>query len=402
MKDRHSAKRGPAALLHYPVMLLLFGFILAMMAADALTPDRKFSDLENTNLQQRPAFSISLSDVEKGRAVDKLNAFFSDYTQYVKQQITGRDGWIDLQSLCETLVFRKEDYGGVTLGAQHMEFARVYGLTAAENTTLPKNIAGVAALGARYPGRVYLMAVPSASAIYPENLPAGAPFWDENASLDDIYAQVSAAGVTPVDVRGTLTAHKDEYLYYRTDHHWTTDGAYYAYAQLCDTLGLTPFDRSAHTAATVADFHGTNYAKCRQWNVQPDTITYYPDIDSTLTLYKVTGRDTQEVDQTLGLYNTDKFATYDKYAAFLYGNNSYSRLSGRGTGSILVVKDSYANSFVPYLTDNYANVDVVDLRYYNYGLDGLMEQNHYDAILVLYSYSSFKSDGNLYKAGVAG
>ena len=77
---------------------------------------------------------------------------------------------------------------------------------------------------------------------------------------------------------------------------------------------------------------------------------------------------------------------------FLHGNNGLSRVQGNGTGRILVIKDSYANCFVPYLTANYADIDVVDFRNYNYGLDQLIADNGYDQILVLYNFDSFKSD----------
>ena len=93
---------------------------------------------------------------------------------------------------------------------------------------------------------------------------------------------------------------------------------------------------------------------------------------------------------------------YDKYAMFLHGNNGLSRVEGDGEGKILVIKDSYANSFVPYLTANYAAIDVVDFRNYNYGLAQLIAANDYDQILVLYSYASFTTDPYLYRAGVAG
>ena len=202
-------------------------------------------------------------------------------------------------------------------------------------------------------------------------------------------------------MRQTLASHSGEYIFYRSDHHWTSDGAYYAYDALCGALGLTPFDRAAHTAETVPDFYGTSYAKCRQWNAKPDTITYY-DLPSTLTVYQVSAADSFAPLSETGLYNTGKFASYDKYGAFLYGNNGLSRLSGTGSGSILVIKDSYANCFVPYLTENYANVDVVDLRFYNYGLDGLIGENNYDQILVLYSFASFKADTKLAVLGLAG
>ena len=212
---------------------------------------------------------------------------------------------------------------------------------------------------------------------------------------------VQAAGGRFVDVRQTLADHKGEYIYYRTDHHWTSLGAYYAYSQLCQTLGLTPFDTAAHTALTADGFYGTHYAKARTWNAVPDVITYY-DLANTLTVWNVTAAGQPTEGQTTGLYDTEKLSVYDKYAMFLHGNNGLSRVQGNGSGRILVIKDSYANCFVPYLTANYADIDVVDFRNYNYGLDKLIADNGYDQILVLYNFDSFKSDPYLYRAGVQG
>ena len=223
---------------------------------------------------------------------------------------------------------------------------------------------------------------------------------DEKGILEGVAAQGEAYGRF-IDVLPTLTEHKGEYLYYRTDHHWTTLGAYYAYQQFCETLGLTPFDRDAHTAETCEDFYGTHYSKARTWNAEPDTITWY-DLQNSLTVWNVTGPGQPTEGTTTGLYDLDKLKVYDKYAMFLHGNNGLSRVEGSGTGKILVIKDSYANSFVSYLTANYAAIDVVDFRNYNYGLDQLIAANDYDQILVLYSYASFTTDPYLYRAGVAG
>ena len=133
----------------------------------------------------------------------------------------------------------------------------------------------------------------------------------------------------------------------------------------------------------------------------PYDMTYY-DLDNPLTIYTVTGPGMPAEGEVTGLYDLEKLEVYDKYAAFLHGNNGLSRVEGDGEGSILVVKDSYANSLVPFLTANYAAVDVVDLRNYNYGLDALIEANGYDAILLLYSFDSFKADPYLYRAGIEG
>ena len=388
--DKH-AKRP--SLLRYPVLVVFGLFFLGLFVLDLVTPDRAYSELENTTLAQRPTLSAPTAD--------GLNNYFTSYTKYVKDQVFGRDQWISLQSFVETTLFQKTQSGGILLGKDHMMFPRTFGLVSSETRTLPKNTAALEALSQRYPGKVNVMLVPAAAVTYPENVPAGAPLLDENLYLDQLSAAVQAAGGRFVDVRETLAAHKDEYLYYRTDHHWTSLGAYYAYQQLCGALGLTPFDRDAHTAETQDGFYGTHYSKARTWNAVPDTITWY-DLQNTLTIWNVTGPGQPTDGTATGLYDTDKLSVYDKYAMFLHGNNGLSRVEGDGTGKILVLKDSYANCFVPYLTANYAAIDVVDFRNYNYGLDQLIADNGYDQILVLYSFDSFKSDPYLYRAGVAG
>jgi hypothetical protein len=382
-------------LAQYPVLVLFALFFCGLFVLDLATPDRTYSELENTTLTQRPTLAVS------SLSADSLNRYFSSYTQYVKDQVFARDGWISLQSFCETALLQKTENGGILLGKEDMLFPRTYSLLSSEVRNLPKNIAALQSLAQRYPGKVNALIVPAAAAIYPENVPANAPLLDEDAYLDEIAAAVTEAGGQFIDVRETLAAHKSEYIYYRTDHHWTTTGAYYAYAQLCGTLGLTPFDRAAHEALSVSQFYGTHYSKARLWNAVPDTITYY-DLPNTLTIYTVTGAAEATPAEVTGLYDTAKFDVYDKYAAFLHGNNGYSRIDGDGEGKILVIKDSYANSFVPYLTANYAAIDVIDFRNYNYGLDELIAANDYDTILVLYSFDSFKSDMYLYRAGIAG
>ena len=388
-------RRRKGGLIHYPVLILFSVFFVGMFLLDCVTPDRTVSELENTTLTQRPAVTAQILSSAG------LNRFFNDYTQYTKDQIPGRDAWISLQSFVETALLQKTQSGGVLLGDNGQMFDRTYGLVSSEERTLPRNIAAVASLAARCPGKVYVMVAPAASSIYPERVPAHAPLLQEESYLSQIQAAVEQAGGVYLPLEDALSAHKDEYIYYRTDHHWTTQGAYYAYSELCSALGLEPFDRAAHTAVDVPDFYGTFYSRARTWNAQPDTLTYY-DLDNPLTIYTVTGPGMPTEGQTTGLYDLDKLDVYDKYAAFLHGNNGLSRVEGDGEGRILVIKDSYANSFVPFLTANYAQIDVVDLRNYNYGLDALIAENGYDQILVLYSFDSFKSDPYLYRAGIEG
>ncbi len=395
MEEKQSLAARLRMLLHYPVLILGAVFFVGMFLLDCVTPDRTVSELENTTLTQRPAVTAQIL-TPRG-----LNDFFNNYTQYTKDQIPGRDAWISLQSLVETILFQKTQSGGVLLGAEGQMFDRTFGLVSSEERTLPRNIAALASLAGRYPGKVYAMVVPGAGSIYPERVPAGAPLLDEESYLAQICQAVEEAGGVFLPVEEVLEAHKDEYIFYRTDHHWTTQGAYYAYSQFCALLGLPPFDLSAHTAVEVEDFYGTLYSRARTWNARPDVLTYY-DLDNSMTIYTVTGPGMPTEGQTTDLYDLSRLEVYDKYAAFLHGNNGLSRVEGDGEGSILVIKDSYANALVPFLTANYGVIDVVDLRNYNYGLDALIAENGYDQILVLYSFDSFKSDPYLYRAGIEG
>ena len=370
----------------YPATVLFFLFIFGFMIVDATYPTREFSELENTKLSQRPAFSFSAL---------MNNEWTADYASYIKDQVAFRDAWIDLQSRSESLLFQKAELGGMLMGKDNMMFTRMFALKRTEQKQLPANISAVEQFAARHPGQVTFLLAPSASVIYSDYLPFHAPMLDESGYLDEIFSRVEAAGANILDLRGLFTEHRDEYLYYRTDHHWTTHGAYLAYTAFCRQQGLVPFVTAAHQAVEVENFYGTSYSASRAWNAVPDILTYY-ELPNQMTIYNTPAEGVYETASTGKMYNYDALSTRDKYAVFLHGNPGYSVIEGDGEGSILVVKDSYANSFIPFLTANYAKVGVVDFRNFPYGLDGLMQNEGYEQVLILYNFQTFKSDGKLY------
>ena len=377
MKDFLQKLRG------YPALVLFFVCIFGFMILDLICPDREISELENKKLQQRPAFSLSSLT---------RNEWTAKYGDYVKDQVIFRDGMISLQSRFETVLFQKCENNGVLIGDDAMLFTRMYSLTNSEKTLLPRNIQAVEEFASRHPGQVTFLLAPSASLIYSDAVPFYAPLLDEDSMLDDIFSQVPSAQV--LDLRTLFGENRDQYLYYRTDHHWTTNGAYLAYEEFCRQQSLTPFDREAHTAVEVPNFYGTSYSSSRYWGAVPDVITYY-ELDNPLTVWNLSADGTKTVLSEGDMYDYAKFDTYDKYSAFMRGNNGYSTIEGDGEGSILVIKDSYANCFIPFLTANYAKIGVVDLRNYNLSIDDLMESEGYDQVLILYNFQSFKSDARL-------
>ena len=357
----------------YPVVVLFFAFLFGFSVLDTLWPKRERSELENRTLQQLPAVTL-----------DGLvsNEWMQKYESYTKDQFAFRDSWIDLKSRAESLLLKTEN-NDVWYGSDGYLFPA---LMTVDDRQYQKNLEALAAMCERHPGMVDVMIVPTSSLVLRDKLPAFAPLVDEDAYLDEIAATLSGTA-NVIDLRETLGAHTDEYIFYRTDHHWTTLGAYCAYDAYAASKGLeTRFDTAATPSVTVDGFYGTSYSKARNWNVIPDTITYY-DIPNTLTITASDGSTAQT-----GVMDTEKFEVRDKYAAFLHGNNAFSVLEGDGEGSVLVIKDSYANSLVPYLTANYKTIAIVDFRENVTKVDKLLEEGGYDSILFLYSFDAFCSD----------
>lgn len=359
----------------YPIVLIFFIFLIGFSVFDAWYPKRPFSELENRTLQQYP--TISLSGV-----LD--NSWMLKYEAYVKDQFALRDNWIELKSLSETASLKTEN-NDILFGKDNYLFKK----TLAVNSRFDTNLGALERFTQRYAGQVDVMILPSASTVLTSLLPAYAPIANENEYLDKIFSTVgSTANV--YDMREVLSQHSGEYIYYRTDHHWTALGAFYAYEQYASANGKPVFDRSAIEAVEVPDFYGTSYSSARRIGAIADTITYY-NLSNLMTVFN-TQTDGSVTQETGTLYDTEKFATRDKYAAFLRGNNGYSEVQGNGEGSILVVKDSYANSFIPYLTADYAKIGVVDFRANLTKIDKIMQDGGYDKVLFLYSFDGFSSD----------
>ena len=363
----------------YPLLMLFFLFIFCFMIADGLWPKRAESELERRKLAQFPDFSFS-SLVK--------NEWTAKYGEYTKDQVIARDSWLKTQSLCESLLFQKEEIGGAMIGKNDALFTKMFALTPTEEKLLQKNTTLVQQFIEKFPGQVTFLLAPSSSVINAEELPANTPMLDENARLDGIFSTVSEAD--SLDLRDSFTAAKDDVqLYYDTDHHWTSYGAYLAYQQFCQLRGLTPMEVTESNYTIVPDFYGTTYSKALYWKSKPDSIAYL-DLPNAMTVWNVSPTFELTENFTATMYDKSKLEQGDKYAMFLYGNNGYSTIEGDGEGSILVVKDSYANSFIPYLTANYARIGVIDPRGFGLSVADFAQQEGYDEVLLLFNFQSFK------------
>ena len=368
----------------YPCAILFFVLLFAVSVVDAIKPDASMSELENRVLNQAPSFSISsLLDDRWTKA----------YGEYVRDQFVLRDEWMRAYSFIEQNALGKLEIGGVWLARDNYLMAKMQSFGTWEQRALQTNIESVIGLAESYPGKVYLMIVPSVSNIMGDYLRSDPPRIDENRIMDEMFIQLSGAGVHVVDLRDDFTTSRaaGAQIFYRTDHHWTTDGgAYIAYETFCRAVGRNSQMPDEDQKKLVEGFLGTNYSKSLVANVLPDTLVYY-DFPNPMSIEKI-AESGEPVWRTNPVIDYDQLSNYDKYAAFLYGNNGYSRIEGNGDGSLVLIKDSYGNCFAPFLISNYRDVGIVDLRDRRHVSDVIDPDSD---ILVLYSFSSFIQEQNL-------
>ena len=231
---------------------------------------------------------------------------------------------------------------------------------------------------------VSTMLVPVAAQVLSDKLPACAPVADYAA----ILKVLSDAGVNVTDIMSILAAHSDEAIYYRTDHHWTSLGAYYAY---CTWRGIEPAADEWTKEALCNNFRGTTWNKVPLPSDPAEEITAW---------YKHANR---RVSYNNGEYETDSIYERkylngsDQYAAFLNSNQAQTVIQGSGKeGKLLLIKDSYGNTFAQFPVEDYAEVHVIDLRFFRDDIAEYAKANDITDTLVLYGVQSFFKDNNLY------
>lgn len=378
----------------FPILflILIFGGTIWSFA----TPAKEYSEMENRYLAQMPEFNTKT-------ILD--GSFMSDYETYISDQFFLRNEWITLKTYMDRLSL-KEDSNGVYFGKDDYLIS-VPAASDYESEICQKNISYMTdfiqsqeeALGAEH---VRLMMVPTSSEVLTDKLPLFADPYKQTILLDRLSENLS--GQTYLSLLPTLLEHKEEPIFYKTDHHWTTLGAFYGYQSWAKSIGLTPMTLEDFSIEACTDsFQGTLQAKVNI-DVPADTINLYlpkEDIQYELIVNE------NEAQPRSSLYDYSKLDTKGKYDVFFGGNESTIRIKptipssapiDRREGNLLVLKDSYANSFLPFAVNHFEQTYVVDLRYFNgQKLSEYMQNNNITDVLVLYSTYNFVSDANFSK-----
>ncbi len=335
---------------------ILAGILLIFMAADFFNPDRRYSERENRLLAAKPEWSRE--KVLSGK-------YMEQYEEYLTDQFVSRDKWVEIKTRTDML-FQKKDVNGVYLGKsgylleQHLpeDYDEVREL---------QQTARLKQLVEDWDARVML--VPTADNVLTDKLPAYADYLDETRLLNRVRETIGERNY--IDVYSVLQGHRDEEIYYRTDHHWTSLGAYYGYqAWTRETLSFT-FPYHPEDMTVVSDnFQGTLHSRVPMVNTM-DTIRMFPVTEQRAVSVTYDWQTTGD-----SFYEESYLDTKNQYGYFLDDNHAFIEIeTDYKTGrTLFVIKDSYANSMIPLLQPHYSKIYVLDPRYYNGSISKLMEE----------------------------
>ena len=378
------------------IIIVFIGFFVLISGASLIIKDREFSPNENRYLAETP--ELSWDNILSGKFQDGLE-------DYLRDQVCFRDGWITVKTGIQKAC-GDTDIGGAYVGKDGYDFEKITPEDVDEKQ-VDRNIKAVedyfmTASETIDKQKLSFLLVPTSGLVMQEKLPKNARLFDQAKYIDQV--QKAMKDYNFVDVRDTLMDHNDEYIYYKTDHHWTSAGACLAYDVWSERTGGEAETEDGLVKNVVSDkFRGSLYSKILDADSAYDEIwTYglqkddaFGSKDCTVTI--------DEKQQLDSIYDDEKLQEKDKYAYFLGGNYGQVHIQNQKAASkakgknILIIKDSFANSFVPFVTQDYENIYMVDLRYYNGDMKAYLQEHEITDVLVLYNISNFISDRNLHK-----
>lgn len=364
---------------------VFFAILVTLPIVTALLPKKERSEIENKPLQKMP--SISAKTVFNRKYMNDLEIYVSDH-------FAGRLGWIKSKTILETSLGKRERNGIYILKNRLVEQ-----ISEPDYESIDKSIAAVNKFAGENDVPVFFMIVPTSAEIYADGLPKNAPNPNQRDVINYVYRSFEK-GVTTLDVYPVMESNKFQYIYYRTDHHWTTRGAYLAYAAAGKKMGYTPLPEDKYDIEHASDeFQGTFYSKALYDKVEKDTLDiWHPSEGEAAHQVSITSQYGEEPKVYDSMYFREYLGVKDKYAAFLGTNTPIVSIKTENEGGkLLILKDSYAHCYAPFLTEHYSEITLVDMRYIAMSYKQLFDPEEYDQVLFLYNASSFMSDTDLRK-----
>lgn len=341
--------------------------------------DATFSEQENRFLTQKP--SLNWKDFKSGK-------YTTEYEQYISDQFPFKNQLVGVKGKMDRAIGKKEN-NDVLFGDDGYLFERF----TSDDDRLDRNIGLLNTFAEQIDvEHIYTLIPPTAIEIYPEKVPKYVSSISQKDTLAYIEKNISSE-IDMINVYDMLLSVKDQQVYFKTDHHWTMRGAYYAYVALAKTMDFEPLLLSDFDIQTVStSFHGTLYSKATAYDHKPDSIELFLPIQEPQV--DVTYEDGAKANT---MYELDNLEKKDKYSLFLDGNHSLVTIkTGAHTGrKLAVLKDSYAHALIPFLANHFDEIHVIDLRYNKESVSSYMASNDLEEILFLYNLPNFSKDTSL-------
>lgn len=377
MKDKYIKRNSCRRFNNFFALILMLVFLF-----NILTPVVEYSELENRYLQKLP--KLTVSGVLDG-------SFMEDLESYLNDHFVLRNSFVKLKAGLEYIMGKQENNGVYVCSNDYLieQPARF------NEGVVDNNLNAIKALNDLERYNITVSVIPPAYEIMQEYLPENVyeniiPKF--NTYIDE---NLSDTGVHNVDMTGDMRRYKDEYLYYRTDHHTTSNGAFIIYNKLSAALGYKALSGDDFKISDVTrEFYGTTYSKALRY-VTPDIISEYKPLETARFKVKFP-YDNKEADS---MYFPEHLATKDKYSYFLDGNHALTVIKSpnKNGKSLAVFKDSYANNTVPMIANHFETVHMIDLRYYNDDIIEYLWENKIEDVLFLYSSQTFMTDESISK-----
>lgn len=363
----------------FMILLVLLPIITVIL------PKKGFSETENRYLEEFPEFSLNSVF---------SRAYMKNLEDYITDHFVGRTSWISAKTKI-TLLSGKSESNGVYILKDRL-VAKHDPVNEAE---VEKSIAAINHFAEKNAIPTYVMIVPTATEIYGDELPANAPEYSEKKFIENqVYNKLNEK-ITPLDVYSAMYLNRSDYIYYRNDHHWTSLGAYNAYAAAIRMLGFSPVPWNRFDIEHVSNnFRSSLYSKCLYDGVPADTIDLYTN-SSGPAVTSVEINDGHETKIYQDMYFREYLDHTAKYSVFLGTNQPIVTIktnSEKG-GKLLVFKDSFAHSIAPFLAQHYSEITLVDTRYVNDAYENFLDVEKYNQVLFLYNCATFSTETSIKK-----
>lgn len=355
------------------------GFLGVMSLLFILLPKEKFSPLEKRYLSDPPV--LNWENLSSGK-------FGSDVESYMADYIPGRNFFVGLNAYVDLLTGRQVSKGVYAAEGNRLVRAPVVW----NEAQAQQNMQAINNFAEKIGKQVDLMLVPSAGWAAQDTIVGLSDPYEDEVLIQRLY-DLCGEGVRTIDLTSVIEAQPDPAsLYYRTDHHWTTEGACLAYETYMQLLGRDYRAKEDFTVETASGFQGSTYSESALWLTPGEDIEMWHG-SSNIT---VTNGENPEPHQ--GVFYQERLEEADKYTVFLDGNHSIVRITNpdaKGKGKLLVIRDSYSNCLGTLLTESYEEVVLVDLRYYKNPVSQLCAEENFNDVLVCYSMDNIMTDTNL-------